>query len=95
MQNKTASFPAPVQTAPVQTASVQTASTPSIASFLAAQASLLRPDQVFIGSLAGVASLSLLLILLTQLHQAIRSQARLRQIQALENLWRLSSNRTK
>ena len=94
MENKTAS-PTSTFSTSTHTAATQTASTPSIASFFAAQASLLRPDQMFIGSLAAVASLSLVLILLTQLHQAIRSQARLRQIEALENLWRLSSNRSK
>jgi hypothetical protein len=88
MEDKTASF-----TTSTHTVSTHTA--PSIASFLAAQASLLRPDQVFIGSLAAVASLSLLLVLLTQMHQALRSQARLRQIQTLENLWRISPNRGK
>ena len=90
MEDKTASF-----TTSTHTVSAHTTSAPSIASFLAAQASLLRPDQVFIGSLAAVASLSLLLVLLTQMHQAIRSQARLRQIQTLENLWRSSPNRGK
>jgi hypothetical protein len=90
MEDKTTTF-----TTSTHAVSTHTTSAPSIASFLAAQASLLRPDQVFIGSLAAVASLSLLLVLLTQMHQAIRSQARLRQIQTLENLWRISPNRGK
>lgn len=71
----------------------QAPSAPTTQSFLIGQTSLLRPDQLFIGSLTAVAVLSLLLTLMTIFYQAARSQARLRQIQALEKLWQINPNR--
>ncbi|MBD3882803.1 hypothetical protein IFO70_13605 [Phormidium tenue FACHB-886] len=68
-------------------------STSTTESFFIAQVSPLRPDQLFIGSLAALAVLSLLLTVMTVFYQAARSKARTRQIQALERLWRMNPNR--